>query len=135
MVLPACRVTQQTLHVFDLDAKPPACKVFSHLPSTYKVKMDIAGQRKTTSVKAAAWSLVLGKDPLPKEILFSRLYARSRVAVMLNKGGSLHTRSQHPDIATAHGLQYPSSDAQKLSLVDNNNCGTAQHVIFIIRRP
>lgn len=62
----AAVVTQQTLHAFDLDAKPPACKVFSHLPSTYKVKMDITGQRKTTSVKAAAWSLVLGKDPLPK---------------------------------------------------------------------
>ena len=120
MLRRAAIVTQQTLHVFDLDAKPPACKVFSHLPSTYKVKVDIAGQRKTTSVKTAAWSLVLGKDALPKPILFSRLHARSSIALMLREGGSLHIFSQHPDIATAPGLQYPSSDADRLSLTFGN---------------
>ena len=41
---------------------------------------------------------------------------------MLKERGSLHTCSQHPDKATVHGLQYPSSDTQKLSLT----CGTAE---------
>ena len=116
MLRRAAIVTQQTLHVFDLDAKPPACKVFSHLSSTYKVKVVVAGQSKTTSVKTAAWSLVLGKDPLPKAILFSRLYARSSIAVMLREKGCLRIFNQRPDIATAPGLQYPSSDADRLSL-------------------
>ena len=98
MLRRAAIVTQQTLHVFDLDANPPACKVFSHLPSTYKVRVDVAGQCKTTSVKTAAWSLVLGKDPLPKALLFSRLYARSSIVVMFREGGSLNIFSQHPDI-------------------------------------
>ena len=120
----AAIVTQQTLHVFDLDANPPACKVFSHLPSTYKVRVDVAGQRKTTSVKTAAWSLVLEKDPLPKALLFSRLYARSSIVVMFREGGSLNIFSQHPDIATAPGLQYPSSDADRLSLT----FGAAEYV-------
>ena len=124
MLRRAATVTQQTLHVFDLDAKPPVCNIFSHLPSTYKVKVDIGGQHKTNSMKTAAWSPVLGKDPLPKQLLLSGLYARSSTAVMLKEGGSLHICSQHLDIATAAGLQYPSLRSQELSLT----FGTADYV-------
>lgn len=109
-------VTEQCLHLFDLDASPPVCSVYSPFPSTYKVKMASAsGQRKPISVTDAAWSPVLGKDPLPKELLYSRLYNRSSLVVMLKVAGTLYMCSQGPDIATAPGL-HDVSQQEKLGL-------------------
>lgn len=123
MLRRAAIVTQQTLHLFDLDAKPPVCKVFPPLPSTYKAQMQFDGHRKSTHVKTAAWSLVLGKDPLPKAIILSGLHTRVRTIVMLKEGGSMHVCRQRHDSVSAPGLQH-LDDQKKLSLT----FGTAEYV-------
>ncbi len=98
----ASMVTEQWLYVFDLDGKP-ACKSFSPFTSPYKVRLvsDAHGQPKTSQVKDAAWSRVLGKGALPIAVLQSRLYATHKISVVLKTQGLYHICNASPDIATA----------------------------------
>ena len=98
-------VTEQWLYVFDLDGKP-TCKIFSPFASPYKVRLELDGRpSKSSQVKHAAWSRVLGKDPLPIVVLQSRLYATHNISVVLKSQGLYHVCKASSDIATAPGLQ------------------------------
>lgn len=105
MLRRASIVTEQWLYVFDVDATPPNCSIYSPIPSPYKVTMEHSGQRKSFNVKDAAWSRVLGKDSLPEAVLFPRLYARNNISMMLRSQGSYHICNPSVDMATAPGLQ------------------------------
>ena len=95
-------VTEQWLYVFDLDGKP-TCKIFFPFASPYKVRLGPDGQpSKSSQVKDAAWSRVLGK---PIAVLQSRLYFTHNTSLVLKSQGLYHICKAFSDIATAPGLQ------------------------------
>lgn len=96
-------VTEQWLHVFDLDAATPKCSIYSPFPHSYKVKLQHNNKVKNIPVKGAAWSPTLGKDTLPQSLLHSRLYSTANVVVMLKHAGTYQLCSPMHDIVTAPG--------------------------------
>lgn len=83
-------VTQQHLHVFDLDASPPVCSIYPPILQPYKARVTVKGHTKTTAVKGAAFHRVLGKESLPLALLHSKLYSKSNTVVILKQGNMCH---------------------------------------------
>ena len=108
-------VTEQWLHVFDVDAPTPKCSIYSPFTHSYKVKLQLDGKVKTIPVKGAAWSPLLGKDHLPQPLLHSKLYSRPGVVVLLKHAGTYQLCSPRHDIITAPGPSAPQ--LAKLGLV------------------
>ena len=98
-------VTQQT----------PKCSIYSPFTHLYKVKLQLNGKAKTIPVKGAAWSPLLGKDPLLQPLLHSKLYSRVDVVVLLKRAGTYQLCSPRDDIITAPGTS--ASQLAKLGLV------------------
>ena len=66
----AAIASEHRLHIFDMDASPPVCHVLPPFQSSFKVKGThrANGSNKLLPVKGSAWSPILGKDVLPKEL-------------------------------------------------------------------
>ena len=85
--------TEYFVHIFDMDATPPVCHVLPPLDTAFKAKGTFGrdnGNNKSLQVPGSAWSLILGKDVLPKEQL-SDMYARNKLAVLLKWDNVYHS--------------------------------------------
>lgn len=72
-------IVPERLYVFRWQAY---MQKFFPFPGPFKDRLDLDGQpSKSAQVTDAAWSRVLGKDPLPKAVLQSRLYATHNISV------------------------------------------------------
>ena len=127
MLRRASIVAGQWLYLFDLDAALPQLSIFAPIPSSYKVTVDPNGQRKSSQVKEAAWSRVLGRDALPSTLLYPALYATNNISVMLKRQHSYHIGTPSPDIATAPGLQPAQQRQLGLVFVATDFTKDAQH--------
>ena len=89
----AAIASQYWLYVFDLDATIPACHVLSPFASAFKVKGSYRenGTKKARAINDAAWSPILGKDVLPKDMVDSNMYSRKKMAVLLKTGNKYHS--------------------------------------------
>ena len=88
----AAIASQKWLYVFDLDAIIPTCHVLSPFASAFKVKGSYRenGTKKARAINGAAWSPILGKDVLPKDLMDSNMYERKKMAVLLKTGNKYH---------------------------------------------
>ena len=48
------------------------------------------GTKKARAINGAAWSPILGKDVLPKDLMDSNMYERKKMAVLLKTGNKYH---------------------------------------------
>ena len=106
--------TQYFVHVFDMDATPPVCHVLPPLDTAFKVKGTFGrdnGNNKSLQVPGSAWSPILGKDVLPKELQLSDMYARNKLAVLLKLDNVYHSCVKQSSQAVV-----PPADLKKLSL-------------------
>ena len=90
----AAAATHHWLHVFDMDANPPVCHVLPPWLKEFDVKGTFKrqnGSKKKVHVTGSAWSPILGKDVLPKQLEFSGMYDRNKVAVLLKQEGIYHS--------------------------------------------
>ena len=88
----AAIATEHVLHVFDMDATPPVC--LTTMETVFKANGTYGrdnGSSKTLQVPGSAWSPILGKDVLPKELQFSDMYARNKLAVLLKLDSNYHS--------------------------------------------
>jgi len=94
------------LYVFDMDATPPACHVLSPFANSYKVTGSYRdnGSKKGRQITTSAWSPILGKDVLPKELQLSEMYGRNSLAVLTRLNGQYNSQihwSQQGSVASA----------------------------------
>ena len=121
MLRRAAILTGQYVHLLDLEQSPPVCHVYPPWPNTFKVKMDSGKQQrsKSTTVKGAALSLVVGKDPLPNNLIQSSMYHRTQTAVMYKTSGSYYvcSRQAADRMTPAPGLSASAQQAMGLTFV------------------
>lgn len=110
----AAIATEHFVHVFDMDATPPVCHVFPPLETVFKAKGTYGrdnGSSKALQVPGSAWSPILGKDVLPKELQLSDMYARNKLAVLLKLNSTYHSCVKQSGQAAV-----PPADLKKLAL-------------------
>ena len=88
--------------MFDLDAIIPSCHVLSPFANAYKVKSSYRenGTKKARAIIGAAWSPILGKDVLPKDLMDSNMYDLKKMAVLLKTGNKYHSCIHKDDTDT-----------------------------------
>lgn len=110
----AAVATELWLHIFDMDATPPVCHVLPPWSRTFKVKGSFVqnnGSKKAVNIAGSAWSPILGKDVLPKELQFSDMYHRSKMAVLLKSEG-IH----HSCVLQSGQQQLPASELNRMAI-------------------
>ena len=105
--------TKHWLHVFDMDATVPACHVFPPFTNPFKVKGSYRenGTKKARPVQSSAWSAILGKDVLPRDLVMSDMYGRKKLAVLLKSNNMWHSCVVQPDTAPV-----PAADLKKMAV-------------------
>lgn len=114
LVRAAAIATEHCVHVFDMDADPPVCHIFPPMESVFTAKGTYGrdnGSNKRLKVSSAAWSAVLGKDVLPKELQLSDMYARNKLVVLLKLDDSYHSCVKQSEQAGV-----PHADLKRLAL-------------------
>lgn len=86
------------VYVFDLDATPACCNVYFALRPPVKVckGSGTVFQR----VEGCAWSLILGKDKLPCQLISLGQQGRKSVAVLVHASGVYHPCLPLPALST-----------------------------------
>ena len=108
----AAVVTRHFVYLLDLDDSPATCAVLTPFACPYKAQPSSScGSQQPVTVEAAAWSLQLGRDFLPSDLLESSAYARNKVAFIFKQDDVFHSCT--PDSKSAAP---PSSLQEQLGL-------------------
>ena len=110
----AAVAAQHYVHVLDMDAVSPVCHVLPPFQSNFKVKGVFSkdnGSSKKLSVDSSAWSPILGKDVLPRQLLLSNVYGRFKLAVLLKSN-----QLWHSSVPQAGQHQLPASQLKSMAV-------------------
>ena len=103
------RVSKRYVCVFDLDHQPATCFVYPLLPQdSFRVLSKKQPSRaKAPVICEPAWSIVLGKDTLPRSLLTPKFYLTNDLLVLSKHANKFSAHTYTPDrpITLSEGLQ------------------------------
>ena len=106
----AAIVKQRHIYVFDLDSEQPTCDVYPLLPQDhFKVLLPKPQGKKQADVviDQPAWSLTLGRDTLPQQLLLPRSYFTHNLIVLSKHNGSFSAYRERDNFTGSAQLSEP----------------------------